>query len=249
MGAVLGPLLAFIAFPLIGFRGVFWLSFAPAAVSLLILVFFVKESMGLAKQRHMFENATMVLNHRFILLLAVLGFFAVGAYNYSFILLKASVLGVPQAQIPIVYATLNLATVVVGIPSGILADRIGKAPVLCLSYAAFLATSVAGIFLVGSMWYAYPIAFLFGMYFGISDTVQRAIIPDYTKEELKGTAYAFYYVLIGVGALAANSIFGVLWTNVSFSAAFEYSIVTCVVGAAALLIFLAISRRWATYNT
>lgn len=244
VGAVLGPLLAFVALPLIGFRGVFWLSFAPAVVSLLILVFFVKESVGLTEQRHMFANATEVLNRRFIILLAVLGFFAVGAYNFSFILLKASVLGVPEAQIPIVYVTLNFATVVFGIPSGILADRIGKLPVLCLSYVAFLATSVTGIVLVGNLWYAYPIAFLFGTYLGISDTVQRAVIPDYTKKELKGTAYAFYYILIGVGSLAANSIFGFLWTSMSSSTAFEYSIVTSMVGAAALLIFLAISRKW-----
>lgn len=244
VGAVLGPLLAFMALPLIGFKGVFWLSFAPALVSLLILAFFVKESVGLTKQRHMFANATEVLNRRFIILLGVLGFFAVGAYNFSFILLKASVLGVPEAQIPIVYVTLNVSTVVFGISSGILADRIGKLPVLCLSYAAFLATSVTGILLVGNLWYAYPIAFLFGTYLGISDTVQRAIIPDYTKKELKGTAYAFYYILIGVSSLAANSIFGFLWTSMSSSTAFAYSIVTSVVGAAALLILLAISRKW-----
>ena len=112
---------------------------------------------------------------------------------------------------------------------------------LCLSYVAFLATSVTGIVLVGNSWYAYPIAFLFGTYIGISDTV-----PDYTKKELKGTAYAFYYILIGVGSLAANSIFGFLWTSMSSSTAIEYSIVTSVVGGAALLIFLAISRKWMT---
>ena len=243
VGAVLGPLLAFVAIPLIGLRGVFWLSFVPAAISLLILIFFVKETVGLTEQKHMFANATEVLNHHFIVLLAVLGIFALGAYNFSFILLRASYLGASKAEIPLVYATLNVATIVLGLPSGILADRIGKIPVLCLSYVAFLVTSVMGIILVGNSLYAYLIAFLFGAYLGISDTVQRAIIPDFVKKELKGTAYAFYYILIGVSSLAANTIFGSLWTNVGSSTAFVYSIATSVAGVAAIMLFLVISRK------
>jgi len=47
---------------------------------------------------------------------------------------------------------------------------------------AFLVTSVMGIILVGNSLYAYLIAFLFGAYLGISDTVQRAIIPDFVKK-------------------------------------------------------------------
>jgi len=60
----------------------------------------------------MFANAAEVLNHHFIVLLAVLGIFALGAYNFSFILLRASYLGASKAEIPLVYATLNVATVV-----------------------------------------------------------------------------------------------------------------------------------------
>ena len=246
VGAVLGPLLAFVAIPLIGLRGVFWLSFVPAAISLLILIFFVKETVGLTEQRHMFANAAEVLNRHFIVLLAVLGIFTLGAYNFSFILLRASYLGASKAEIPLVYATLNVATIVLGLPSGMLADRIGKIPVLCLSYVAFLVTSVTGIVLVDNSLYAYLIAFLFGAYLGISDTVQRAIIPDFVKKELKGTAYASYYIVIGVSSLAANSIFGSLWTNVSSSIAFVYSIATSVAGVAAIMLFLVVSRKWAT---
>jgi MFS family permease len=246
IGAVLGPLLALVAIPIFGVRGVFWLSFAPAVVSLLILVFFVKETTGLVEQRRLFANAAEVLNLRFIVLLTVLGIFSVGAYNFSFMLLLASSLGVSEGMIPLVYATLNFATVVLGFPSGLLADRVGKIPVLCLAYAAFFATSVTGIVLVGNSLYAYLIAFLFGAYLGISDTVQRAVIPDFTRNELKGTAYAFYYLLIGFSSLAANTIFGYLWTSASSSAAFTYSIVTSVAGFAALTLFWAIGRTWMT---
>jgi MFS family permease len=243
IGAVLGPLIAFFAFPFIGFRGVFWLSFAPAIVSLLILLFFVTETVGLKKQQHLFENASQVLNRRFILLLAALGIFLIGAYNFSFILLKASALGIPDAQVSLVYVTINASSVIFAYPFGILADRVGKLPVLLLSYIAFFATSVTGMILVGNWFYAYVIALVFGIYLGISDVAQRAVIPDFARSELKGTAYAFYYLLVGVSALIANSVFGFLWTVAGSTVAFEYTLATSIAGALALVLFLILGVR------
>ncbi len=239
IGAVVGPIMAFIMIPIIGMRGVFWFSFAPAAIALLILLFFVYDTKGSVRQRSVFENARDVMNREFTLLLVVLGIFAIGAYNFSFILLKAGSLGVPESQIPLVYACLNVATVMVGLPAGMLADKAGKVPVLGLSYIIFLATSVGGLLLIGNPLYAFLMALLFGSYLGIAETVQRAIIPDFTRPGLKGTAYALYYTLIGIGSMVANSTFGVLWSNISPTAAFQYSILTTTAGVAALIMFTA----------
>lgn len=239
IGAVVGPIMAFIMIPIIGMRGVFWFSFAPAAIALLILLFFVYDTKGSVRQRSVFENARDVMNREFTLLLVVLAIFAIGAYNFSFILLKAGSLGVPESQIPLVYACLNVATVMVGLPAGMLADKAGKVPVLGLSYIIFLATSVGGPLLIGNPLYAFLMALLFGSYLGIAETVQRAIIPDFTRPGLKGTAYALYYTLIGIGSMVANSTFGVLWSNISPTAAFQYSILTTTAGVAALIMFTA----------
>ena len=239
IGAVVGPIMAFIMIPIIGMRGVFWFSFAPAAIALLILLFFVYDTKGSVRQRSVFENARDVMNREFTLLLVVLGIFAIGAFNFSFILLKAGSLGVPESQIPLVYACLNVATVMVGLPAGMLADKAGKVPVLGLSYIIFLATSVGGLLLIGNPLYAFLMALLFGSYLGIAETVQRAIIPDFTRPGLKGTAYALYYTLIGIGSMVANPTFGVLWSNISPTAAFQYSILTTTAGVAALIMFTA----------
>ena len=242
LGAVVGPLLAFFAIPLVGIRGVFWLSFVPAAAALFILLFFVRDTLAPAQKRSVFENTREVLNREFVLLLAALGIFTVGAYNFSFILLKAGSLGVQESYIPLVYGSLNVATVILGIPAGMLADRVGKVLVLGLSYIIFLVTSAAGLLLTGNPLYAFPIALLFGSYLAISETIQRAIIPDFTKPALKGTAYAIYYTLIGVCSLTANSIFGALWSGVSSAAAFQYSVITATVGIIALIAFMTKTR-------
>jgi MFS family permease len=238
LGAVLGPIVAFAVIPFIGVRGVFWLSFVPAAIALLILAFFVRDYHGPARQRSIFKNAREVLDRRFALLLLTLGVFSVGAYDFSFILLKAGSLGLDANYIPLVYAALNVGTVILGVPAGTLADRVGKIPVLGLGYLVFLFTSAVGFFVMGNPLYGFVIAFLFGSYLAISDTVQRAIIPDFTKPDLKGTAYAIYYTIIGIGAFVANASFGALWSNMSPAAAFQFSIVTATSGIIALIVFI-----------
>jgi MFS family permease len=237
VGAVLGPLLAFALLPLIGLRNLFWISFIPGAISLFILLFFVADARARPRRWRVLKDARAVMTREFVLLLIVLEIFAVGAYNFSFILLEARSVGVPAGFIPLVYALLNLATVIIGFPAGILADRVGKLPVLGLSFMVFMGTSLAGVLLSGYWAFGLLIAFLYGGYLSISDTVQRAMIPDFTRPELKGTAYAVYYTLMGIGSLIANSVFGALWTSLGALVAFRFSIVTSAFAAVALGIF------------
>ncbi len=247
VGAVIGPSLAFALLPLIGLREIFWVSFIPAVIALLILLFFVVDARSKVRGTTIFVNARTVLTREFVLFLVVLGIFTVGAYNYSFVLLEASSLGIQAADIPLVYAVLNLATVVIGLPAGILADKVGKFPVLCLGLLVFLGTSIAGSMLASYWLFGFLIAILYGGYLSISDTVQRALIPDFTRPELKGTAYAVYYTLIGAGSLIANSVFGSLWTNLGSVAAFKFSIATSALGVVALVMF-AVGRNRLSKN-
>lgn len=237
VGAVLGPLLAFVLVPLIGLRNLFWISFIPGVVAIIILLLFVTDIPARVGQKNIFANAKIVLTREFILFLIVLTVFTVGAYNFSFILLDASSLGVQQDTIFLVYSLLNVATVIIGLPAGLLADKVGKLPVLCLCFLVFLGTSLAGLVLTGFWLYGFLIAFLYGTYLAMGDTVQRALVPDFTRPELKGTAYAVYYTVVGIGSLVANSVFGLLWTAFGAATAFGFSIATSSVAVVALILF------------
>jgi len=243
VGAVLGPILAFVLLPVIGLRNLFWISFIPGVISLIILVFFVADARGRTKRRTVFQNAKAVLTRDFVLLLVVLEIFSIGAYNFSFILLEAQSLGIQGNFIPLVYALLNFATVIIAFPAGIIADRVGKLPVLLLSFLVLMGTSLAGVVLVGYWAYGLLIAVFYGGYLSISDTVQRAMVPDFTRPGLKGTAYAFYYTIIAIGSLVANSVFGALWTSVGSGTAFRFSIATSAVAVVALILFAVTKRR------
>jgi MFS family permease len=185
-----------------------------------------------------FKNARSVLTRRFKLFLIVMGIFALGAYNFSFVLMKAGALGVQEGTIPLVYATLNAATVVVGLPSGVLADRYGREKILLAGFGIFFASSLAGMVTTEGALLAFPIAFIYGSYLGISETLQRALVPSFVSSELKGTAYGVYYLVIGTCSLIANLVFGVLWDQISVNAAFQYSLVMSSAAIIGLIAFM-----------
>ena len=224
MGAIVGPVAAFALLQVIDIHGVFIVSLIPGAIAVIILIFVVKE---VAIKRLSNINPTMLANlgnvlkenRPFVILLIISGIFSLGAFNYSFILLKASELGVDRNIIPLVYAVINVSHTVIGIPSGLLADRIGKEKVLIIGFAVFVVSAILMVVFIGNSLYAYIQAAVFGIYVGISETLQRAVIPRYISSELRGTAYGIYNVIIGTGFFASNVMFGFLWDKYTLNIA------------------------------
>jgi len=223
MGAVLGPLLAFLIVPALGYRALFMLSFIPAFLALLVLAFFVIDVRTPRKRAGLLEGAGAVLKGDFLLLLVALAVFNLGAFNFSFILVRAGELGIAVASIPLVYMLINITHVCLGYPSGVLADRLGRERVLCLGIALFALTSAMLACLSGNWFYALLIAAVFGAYQGIYDTVSRAVVPQYVPEELRGTAFGVYYIVLGLAFLGGITLVGYLWDVYGRYVAFTYS--------------------------
>jgi MFS family permease len=242
MGAIAGPLVAFAILQTMDIQAVFLLSLIPGAIAVIILIFFVKEVAikKLASSTSIFGNIRDLLkaNKPFVLLTVITGIFSLGAFNFSFILLRASESGVDQSFIPIVYAVINVAHTIIGIPAGILADKIGKEKVLLISYAIFAVTTILMIVSINDVSYAYVLAIIFGLYVGISETVQRAIIPKYVLTEFRGTAYGLYSLVVGVCFFASNITFGFIWDNYSINMAVTYSTSLSLCGIIGMIVFI-----------
>lgn len=247
LGAIVGPVAAFALLQIVDIRGVFLASLIPGAIAVLILIFFVKEIAVKSK-----AGTTMIGNIRtlfrgnkpLLFLLVVAGIFSLGAFNFSFVLLRASDLGVEESFIPLVYAAINVSHAAIGIPSGILADKIGKEKTLIIGYSVFLVSTLLMIVLAQNALYAYVLAAVFGLYAGISETVQRAIIPRYVPSELRGTAFGLYNLIIGVCFFASNVMFGFLWDSFSLVVAVSYSAAVTTVAISAMAVFL---RKYANH--
>ena len=105
---------AFALLQIMDIRGIFVVSLIPGAIAVIILIFLVKEVA--VKRGHstatttiihtkILSNFSKVLkgNRPFVALIIISGVFSLGAFNYSFILLKASDLGISKGVIPLVY--------------------------------------------------------------------------------------------------------------------------------------------------
>jgi len=239
-GAIVGPVIASTVIIVFGFtmREVFWLSLIPGAVALLIILFAVKERASKsAREFKLFAGIKSTLSRNFSLLLVVVGLFSLGAFDFSFVLLNAMDAGIASSLIPLVYAVVNVAHAAVAIPAGVLSDRVGKEKVMVLGYGVFLASAVLILLPVNGV-AALLVAVVYGAYAGIVETVQRALVPDYVGEKLKGTAYGLYYLVVGSAFFVANAVVGVLWEYFGASVASIYSITLSAVAILAMFLFV-----------
>lgn len=237
MGAIAGPIAAFVLLQIIDIRGIFVVSLIPGVIAVIVLILFVKEIVPKTRSvtTTLFSNIGIVIknNKPFCLLLIISGIFSLGSFNFSFILLKSSELGISESTIPIVYAIINVTHSAIGIPSGILADKIGKEKVMIIGYIVFALSALFMVAVSRNSYYAFLLAAIFGLYVGISETVQRAVVPRYVPSELRGTAFGVYNLVLGVCFFASNVCFGFLWDNYDLNTAVIYSIVfasTAIIG-------------------
>ena len=244
-GAIVGPLIASAVMILLSFtiRQVFWLSLIPGSIALLIILFIVKERRTESvSEFHLLDVVKSVLKGDFSVLLLVVAVFSLGAFNFSFILLNASEAGVSTSFLPLVYAAINIATVIVAIPAGALSDRIGKEKVMVLGYSVFLLSALLILLPLNGI-FTLLIAVVYGVYLGIVETVQRAMVPDYVEEHYRGAAYGLYYLVVGSAFFISNSVVGLFWEYFGSFAASTYSAIFAIMGILALIAFIHIRKK------
>ncbi len=241
LGAILGPLFAAILLPLIGPRPLFVVSFIPGTIALLILWFFVVDVKTAPRKSQLLKGASKIIKGDFLLLLAILAIFGLGYYDFSFILVRSAELGITPDLVPLVYMAINLFHTAVGYPAGVLSDKIGREPLLATSFLLFSLTSFVFAYSSGLFTIVLLIVF-YGLYFGIYETVSRALVPRYAPSELRGTAYGLFYITVGLSNLVGMSLVGFIWDTVGRTQAFTYSALTGIT-ATALASFLVIRAK------
>jgi len=222
LGAILGPLLAAILLPLIGSRPLFIVSFIPGVIALLILWLLVVDVKTTPGKSQLLRGASQILKGDFLILLATLAVFGIGYYDFSFILVRSTELGITPGLVPLVYMAINLFHTAIGYPAGVLSDKIGREPLLATSFLLFSLTSLFFAYSSGLFSTVLLIVF-YGLYFGMYETVSRALVPKYAPSELRGTAYGVFYIVVGLSDLMGMSLVGFIWDNAGRMQAFSYS--------------------------
>ena len=237
-GAVVGPLLAFalLKWEGISLRPLFLIAAIPGVIALVVLIVAVRDvPRATPSSEAAVPDLTTPLSRRFWAYLVVLLVFTLGNSTDAFLILRASQLGVTPALIPILWAMLHVIKSASSTPGGALSDRVGRKPPIVAGWAIYAAVYLL-FGLATETWHAWALFAVYGVYFGLTEGVEKALVADLVPPTRRGAAFGWYNLAIGLAALPASLIFGALWDAQGPRTAFAFGAAAAAAATVGLLV-------------
>ena len=208
-----------------------------AALILIITVAVVQFGVREAKPIEATTNSLKApLARSFYVYIGIAGVFALANSSDAFLILRSQNLGLGLVAIPIAYALLNVIYGSLSLPAGILSDKVGRLPLIALGWVIY-GISYLGFAYANTAWQVWPLFALYGIYYAASEGVGRALIADVVGPQARGRAYGVYNMVIGLAALPAGLIAGLLWDLYGPRAPFGFSAALSLFAVGLLYIF------------
>jgi len=238
LGATLGVVVAIVLLRsgAANLRAIFLWSLIPAALGVGVL-FFARDvrSHRVGTQAPVLRWSVLPAKLRAYLLVVFL--FTLGNSSNQFLLLRAQNLGVATAAVLVLYLVFNITYAVVAYPAGRLSDWVGRRTLLVAGYAlyglVYLGFGLASS--PGSLWLLFPV---YGLYMGVFDGVEKALVADLAPTSIRATAIGLHATLVGIGLLPASLLAGWMWTSFGPAVPFYFGGVLGCAAALAVLVVL-----------
>lgn len=248
-GAVVGPLIGYLLViffvanaksPTTGeFSKIFLAASVPALIAVLVAIFFMRESPQ--QEGHGSEIKKLSLrgfDSNFKRFLLVLALFTLSNSSDSFLILRAMDSGVSVALIPLLWAAHHGMKVLSSLFGGDLSDRLGRKRLIVAGWILYAAVYAGFAFAThqASLWVLFLV---YGIYFGLAEGAEKALVADLVRPEQRGTAYGLYNLAFGVTVFPASFLMGMIWDWKGPTVAF---LVSAFMGATAALLLLILVR-------
>ena len=219
-GAVLGPLLA-AAFLYVypgEYRTLFALTIVPGVIVILFILAVPETPRAVTSRPGDRQPAARMPPGLWRALFVIL-IFALGNASDAFLLLRLSDAGIAAFWIPLLWSALHVVKVVSSLAGGELSDRFGRRSLIGVGWI-FYAAVYAAFAMLDSASMLVVVFVAYGVYFGLTEGVEKAWVADLAPATARGSAFGYYNATLGIGALLSSLLFGIIWTRVSPDAAF-----------------------------
>ena len=196
----------------------------PAVLAVVVLTTLVQERKKLAatvKSGISKPAALTPFSNQFKLYLFIMALFTLGNSSDFFLILDAQHVKTPLLQVVLMLVLFNITYALISMPMGVLSDKIGRKRVITVGWLIY-GLVYLGFALSSSIWQIWVLFAAYGIFYGICEGVTRAFVADMVPVERRGTAYGLYNGVVGLVALPASLIAGVLWDTFKPAAAFYF---------------------------
>lgn len=237
LGAVFGPLIAFVLLTWgLSYRAIFALSAIPGVLAVVLVTVAVRESPSQTPQKATLPSLSLRPLHReFKIFLGILLLFTLGNSSDAFLLLRAQSVGIPSPLLPLIWLVLHVVKSLAAMPGGMWSDRVGRKRVILIGWSVYAAIYL-GLALAEAPWHLWTLFTVYGLYFGLTEGSEKALVADLVPPDLRGVAFGLYNMAVGIMVLPASVLMGMLWHHVGVSAAFGTG--AALAGAASILLAL-----------
>jgi len=125
------------------------------------------------------------------------------------ILYVTNVAGFSVARYGTLIAIQMVTSILVYIPAGKIADRVGRKPFVIATFLSFALFPIAII--VASNFILIVVAFVIGGLREIGEPARKAMIVDFAKESVRARSVGLYYLVRSLSITPAAAIGGLLW--------------------------------------
>ena len=192
------------------FQTLVWLSMIPAVLAVLVLAVGIRETAVTRSATDKSRIRWSALGRPFHKFLLVVLIFTLGNSADAFLILRAQGGGLTLLQIMLTLLLFNIIFAVLSGPIGSLSDRVGRKRVLTAGWLLY-ALIYLGFALAQSGWQIVLLFATYAVYYALSEGVAKALVADYVGADQRGTAYGWFNGVIGLAALPASLIAGLLW--------------------------------------
>jgi len=234
-GAVCGIIICILFFGHLGYQRLFLLAAIPSVIGALLVFTVIKEKK--AADSRIFRGVSFKeISGNFKLFLLLSAVFALGSFSYSFLLIYAERFGFKATFVPVLYLVFTAAAAVFSLPFGKLSDRLGRKALMLLSFILWGLVCLS-LILIQSHWAIILTFVLYGLHRGALETVQKTLVAELAPAEYRASSLGGFQMVVGLCALPASLIAGLLWDKIGIFAPFYFSL-GLTVAAIVMLVFV-----------